>query len=105
MTGDNPPDKGECCPVCGCSDAAVIEMDRPVVYLCECARCGKWIIGARTLTALRQDAEFEKCREKISAVIRKHFNKSHRPLEIIEDGGKGTTPSAITISQLLKLAR
>jgi hypothetical protein len=80
-------------------------MDRPVVYLCECSRCGKWVTGAETLKTLRRTAEFEKLRDGISGVIRKHFDKSHRPLEIIEDGGKGTMPSAITIGQLLKLAR
>ncbi|MDY7037516.1 MAG: hypothetical protein SV375_15295 [Thermodesulfobacteriota bacterium] len=90
------------CPICKSPESAIIEFDRPVVMLCECSNCGKFIIKEKTLQALEQEKEFEKNRKNISDFIRNFFEESGQPLEIVKNMETALTEKSLSIVNVFK---
>ena len=90
------------CPICKSLESAIIEFDRPVVMLCECSNCGKFILKEKTLQDLEQEKEFEKNRENISNVIRSCFEEFGRPIEIVTNMEKSITEKSLSIGNVFK---
>ena len=95
--GENP----DGCFICGNTESATIEFDRPVTLLCECKGCGKFFLKRDTQIRLMGAPDFEKCRGRISRLIRAHFNTHERPLEIILTGEKPRAEFSITVEEML----
>ncbi len=48
-------DESRACFICGNPDSATIEFDRPVILLCECDGCGRFILKYGTRKVLMED--------------------------------------------------
>ena len=89
------------CPICASKGTIPIEFDEPVVLLCECGNCRKFIVKKETLKLLELRRDFKKNRNRISSFMRYNFEKSHIPLEIISKDEVALTKNQITIEEIL----
>jgi hypothetical protein len=93
------------CPICQSDGAGVLEIDRPTVWLCDCDRCGKFIVSKMTCLRLAGKSDFSELRQDISNRIKKHFDEFKRPLQIISYNEKPLVQDSVTIGKLIFLCR
>ena len=89
------------CPICRSKRTLPIEFDEPVVLLCECGNCRKFIVKKARLELLEARDDFKKNRNRISSFMKYNFEKSHKPLEIISKDEVALTKNQITIEEIL----
>lgn len=92
------------CPICGGEGAFVIEVDRPVVLLCQCDSCGKFVIKKKVLDRLLGTKSFLQNRKLVSRFTRNFFLKNERPLEIVLDKKESIAKDPMTIEEILQAA-
>ena len=97
--GDVAPDG---CPICESKDAVPIEFDRPVVLLCECNNCRKFIMKKETWKILVLRKDFKENRDRMSDFVRKYFEKYKKPLEIVSDENLPLAKDQMPITQIFE---
>lgn len=90
------------CPVCGSDTAFIIEINRPVVFLCECDSCGKFIIRKKVLEQLLVMKSFQENRKVISEYLRNYNREQNKPLEIVLDKQESLARDSMTIDEILE---
>ena len=93
------------CPICRTPHAGAIEFDKPAVLLCDCNRCGKYILKKETFLQLARKMDFDVYRYRISDRINKHYKEFKRPIQIVTFREKPLIQDAITIGRLLSLCQ
>ena len=89
------------CPICGSKESIQIEFDRPIILLCECNNCRKFILRKETYDFLDERKDFNENRQRISDFSRGYFQKYKIPLEIVPHERLAVKKSQITIEQIL----
>lgn len=95
----------EACPICGGDSAFIIEVDRPVVFLCACEVCGKFVIKEEVFERLLKTKSFLNNRKFLSRFVRDYFLKYERPLEIVLEKKESISNDSMTIEEILQSAR
>lgn len=90
------------CPICGSEESIQIEFDRPIILLCECNNCKKFILRKETYDFLDERKDFNENRQRISDFSRDYFQKHKTPLEIVPYERLSIKKSQMTIEQIFK---
>ena len=93
------------CPICRSEESVQIEFDRPVILLCECKNCRKFILRKETSDFLDKRQDFNENRQEISLFSREYFQKYKVPLEIVPHQRLCKKKSQMTIEQIFKETR
>jgi len=105
MTIDNKKEWLAGCPICKNKNTGAFEFAKPAVLLCDCDRCGKYIVRRETFLRLARKNIFNGIRYNISDLIEKHFRQYGTPLQIISYTEKPLVQDAITIGKLISLCQ